>query len=238
MAFIEVKDLTKKYTKKSVDIIALDDISFEINKGEFLSIVGRSGSGKSTFLNLIGGLDTPTSGDIVIDNISLRSMSKKAQEEYRRFTVGMIFQSFNLITYKSALENVKLPMIFSEIPKKARTEKALELLSIVGLQNRTDHIPAEMSGGEAQRVAIARALSNNPKIILADEPTGNLDSKTSVQIINILKELNRSGITIIMITHEKEIAKSASDRIITLSDGKIESIENNIIKNEVDNESV
>lgn len=225
MAFIQVTELTKKYSKKSAEVTALDNISFEINESDFISIVGRSGSGKSTFLNLIGGLDTPTSGDILINGKSLNSMNKKEQSDYRKFSVGMIFQSFNLIPYKSALENVKLPMVFSEIPKKERNEIAVKKLTEVGLQDRIHHIPAEMSGGEAQRVAIARALTNKPGIILADEPTGNLDSATAEQIINILKNLNKSGITIIMITHEKDIAHSASDRIITLKDGKIESIE-------------
>ncbi len=225
MAFIQVTELTKKYSKKLLEVTALDNISFEINEGEFISIVGRSGSGKSTFLNLMGGLDTPSSGDILINGKSLNSMNKKEQSDYRKFSVGMIFQSFNLIPYKSALENVKLPMVFSEIPKKERNEIAVQKLTEVGLKERVHHIPAEMSGGEAQRVAIARALTNKPGIILADEPTGNLDSATAEQIINILKNLNKSGITIIMITHEKDIAHSASDRIITLKDGKIESIE-------------
>lgn len=225
---LEVRNLRKNYYKGNRAIPAVNDISFNVDEGEFISIVGRSGSGKSTFLNLIGGLDTPESGDIIFSGKNLRTMSKKELDLHRRYSVGMIFQSFNLISYRPAIDNVELPMIFSGIPPKDRKAKARNLLEEVGLGDRVDHVPSEMSGGEAQRTAIARSLANDPKMLLADEPTGNLDTSTSEDIINLLGNLNKSkGVTIVMITHEPELAKMFSDRIITLSDGKIISIDQN-----------
>jgi putative ABC transport system ATP-binding protein len=225
---LKVNNLTKVYRKKSVIIPALDEVSFEVGEGEFMTVVGRSGSGKSTLLNLIGGLDTPNIGEIYFDGNRLTDMNKKELELHRRASVGMIFQSFNLISYRSALDNVALPMIFKGLTKKQRRERARELLESVGLAGRINHKPSEMSGGEAQRVAIARAMANQPRMLLADEPTGNLDTNTAGGIMSLLDHLNRDrGITILMITHEMEIAGRVSDRIITLKDGAIEKIDSN-----------
>lgn len=219
---IKLIEAKKIYKKKGNDVHALKGISFEVEEGAYVSIAGRSGSGKSTLLNLIGGLDSLTSGKILFNGNALNEMKKKELELHRRFSIGMIFQSFNLIPFRSAIDNVVLPMVFAELPLKERKKRATELLEMVGLKDRINHIPAEMSGGEAQRVAIARALANNPKVILADEPTGNLDSTTSEEIISILMNLNKTQkITILMITHENDIARRVSDKIITLFDGKV-----------------
>jgi len=223
---IKLINAEKIYKKKGNDVHALKGISFDVEEGAYVSIVGRSGSGKSTLLNLIGGLDSLTSGKILFNGNALDEMKKKELELHRRFSIGMIFQSFNLIPFRPAIDNVVLPMIFAELPLKERKKRASELLELVGLKDRINHIPAEMSGGEAQRVAIARALANNPKVILADEPTGNLDSTTSEEIISILMNLNKlQKITVLMITHENDIARRVSDKIITLFDGKIISSE-------------
>lgn len=201
---------------------ALNNISISIKKGEYISIIGKSGSGKSTLLNLIGGLDTPSSGDLKVREKALQSLNRKELANHRRFTVGMIFQSFNLISSRTAQENVILALIFGGIPRRERKRKANELLALVGLQDRITHKPNELSGGETQRVAIARALANDPEIILADEPTGNLDSSTSVEIIDILVKLNKQkGKTIIMVTHDEEVAEKISDRLIRLRDGMV-----------------
>ena len=219
---LKLENVIKEYIRKEKKVTAVNDISCEFEEGSFVSVVGRSGSGKSTLLNLIGGLDTASSGHIYFQNKSLSEMKRKELELYRRFSIGMIFQSFNLISYYSAIDNVILPMNFADVPKKESRKRAESLLEQVGLSDRINHIPAELSGGEAQRVAIARSLANNPKMILADEPTGNLDSTTSDEIISLLIDLNKKqGITIIMITHESDIAKKVSDKIITLLDGKI-----------------
>jgi putative ABC transport system ATP-binding protein len=219
---VKLINATKFYNKKDKNVIALNDVTCEFEKGSFVSVVGRSGSGKSTLLNLIGGLDTISSGKIIFDGKPLNEMTKKELEIHRRFSIGMIFQSFNLIPYRSAIDNVILPMVFGNIPRNKRKQIAIAHLENVGLKDRMNHIPAEMSGGEAQRVAIARALANNPSLILADEPTGNLDSATSDEIINLLVDLNKNqNISIIMITHESDIAFRISDKIITLLDGKI-----------------
>lgn len=219
---VQLLNATKLYNRKNKNVIALNDVTCDFENGSFISVVGRSGSGKSTLLNIIGGLDTVSSGKIIFDGKSLNEMTRKELEIYRRYSIGMIFQSFNLIPYRSAIDNVMLPMVFGNIPRNKRKQIAITLLEKVGLHDRLNHIPAEMSGGEAQRVAIARALANNPSLILADEPTGNLDSKTSDEIINLLLDLNKNQhISIIMITHESEIALRVSDKIITLLDGKI-----------------
>lgn len=223
---IKVENVSRVYKKGENKIFALNDVSFEINKGEFVSIVGKSGSGKSTILNLLGGLDSSSSGNIFVDNHHLQKMNRKELSHYRKFTIGMVFQSFNLIKSQTAIENVKLALTFGGEARNKRSEKAAELLYNLGLEKRMQHKPSELSGGEAQRVAIARAMANNPKIILADEPTGNLDSNTSNDIIELLKKLNNEqGITIIMVTHDKETAYKISDKIIVLADGKI--LENN-----------
>ncbi len=222
MSIIFVKELVKTYRKGAIEIPAINHLSFSVESGTFLSIVGRSGSGKSTLLNLVGGLDTPTSGSIYFNGIDISGLSRSSLADHRRFHVGMIFQSFNLIYSRNALENVTLAMIFSGIPKKERKDRASDLLKQVGLSDRMFHRPDELSGGETQRVAIARALANDPEVILADEPTGNLDSQTAIEIIDLLIELNQNyRKTILMITHDQQTAQKISHRVIRLLDGKI-----------------
>lgn len=219
---IRSKLLSRIYEKGNVKVTALLDVSFEISEGQFIGIAGKSGSGKSTLLNLIGGLDRPTSGNIFFYQHDLAAMNRYELALHRRLSVGMIFQSFNLVPTLTALDNVILPLIFSGVSRKNRKPRGAELLRQVGLEERKDHFPGELSGGEAQRVAIARALANEPKVILADEPTGNLDSQTSEEIINLLVRLNKDkGLTILMVTHDLETARHISDKIIRLKDGKI-----------------
>jgi len=219
---LSVKELFRYYQKGDQQITAVDSISFDLEEGEFLSVVGRSGSGKSTLLNLLGGLDTATSGEIVFNGTNIARYKRQELALHRRYNVGMIFQSFNLFNTRNALENVVLALIFGELPKKERLLRGEELLRSVGLEDRMKHRPSELSGGEAQRVAIARALANNPKILLADEPSGNLDSQTSGEIMELLMDLNKhQGLTIIMVTHDIAMADKVSDRVIRLLDGKI-----------------
>ena len=219
---LNISNLSKIYQKGKVEIPALRDIYCDIGQGTYLSIVGKSGSGKSTLLNLVGGLDRPTSGQIMVQGEDLGSMSRYEIALYRRFTVGMIFQSFNLIPHRTALENIILPLVFAGIPRRKRKPRAKKLLEQVGLAERINHLPSELSGGEAQRVAIARALANEPQMILADEPTGNLDSSTSAEIVDLLVSLNKDkGLTILMVTHDRETAEAVSDSIITLKEGSI-----------------
>jgi len=219
---LKISNLSKIYKKGNIPIPALRDVSLEVAQGEFVSIVGRSGSGKSTLLNLIGGLDTATSGQIVFKAKNLTQMKRSELANHRRFSVGMVFQSFNLIPYRSALDNVELALTFGGIPRNDRQTIAKKLLSQVGLEHRHEHKPSELSGGEAQRVAIARALANNPAVLLADEPTGNLDSLTSEEIIGLIQNLNRDhGLTVLMVTHENTIAESVSHKVIHFLDGKI-----------------
>jgi len=221
-AILETHDLEKTYRKGSVPIPVLRGVTLGVSEGEYVSIVGRSGSGKSTLLNLIGGLDTATSGRIVVRGADLTEMGRAGLARHRRTTVGMVFQSFNLIQTRTALENVTLALAFGEHPRNDRVRHASELLESVGLGHRLRHTPGELSGGEAQRVAIARALANAPSILLADEPTGNLDSRTSEEVVSVLEELNRGRrLTVIMVTHEEAIARSVSDKILTLLDGRI-----------------
>ncbi len=220
---IEVKTLSKDYYRQHVVIPALKDVTCSIAEGEYFTIVGRSGSGKSTLLNLIGGLDRPTSGHILFSGRDLMDMNRMELAMHRRFSVGMIFQSFNLVHSRTALENVVLALAFGGVPRRKRKARATELLEMVGLGERVHHKPDELSGGEAQRVAIARAMANNPRVLLADEPTGNLDSLTSAEIVGLLLSLNKNrGVTIIMVTHDEDTAKRVSDRIIRLKDGKVE----------------
>ncbi|MFC2115646.1 ABC transporter ATP-binding protein [Bacteroidota bacterium] len=219
---LSISDLSKIYQKGKIEINALKDVSFELEEGKFLGIVGKSGSGKSTLLNMVGGLDTPSSGNIRFDGNELSGMSRYQLALYRRQSVGMIFQSFNLIANRTAMENIILPLTFAGISSSKRKERAVDLLRQVGLEDRIAHLPSELSGGEAQRVAIARAMANEPKMILADEPTGNLDSNTSDEIIDLLVSLNKEkGLTILMVTHDTETAEMVSDRVITLKDGGI-----------------
>jgi putative ABC transport system ATP-binding protein len=219
---VTISHLVKQYHKGRHLIPAVNDVSFQVDRGQFISIVGKSGSGKSTLLNLIGGLDTASSGRIVCDGRDLSAMNRLDLARHRRFTVGMVFQSFNLIPHRSALANVGLALIFGGVSRNKRRDRAADLLAQVGLGHRLGHLPAELSGGEAQRVAIARALANDPSILLADEPTGNLDSGTSKEIIDLLRQLNRErGLTILMVTHELDTARTVSDGVIQLFDGKI-----------------
>jgi putative ABC transport system ATP-binding protein len=208
--------------KGQVEIPALRDVSFDVEDGEFVSIVGRSGSGKSTLLNLVGGLDTPTSGNIIFRDRDLAGMKRSGLALHRRKSVGMVFQSFNLVPHRSALENVMLALTFGGVPRQRRRSLAKDLLAQVGLTQRLNHRPAELSGGEAQRVAIARALANSPEMLLLDEPTGNLDSSTAKEIVDLVLGLNRDrGLTALMVTHEKDTADAVSDRVIRLLDGSI-----------------
>lgn len=217
--YIEVKNLSREYRpSKKVSVEALSGLSFTVDKGEILSLVGSSGSGKSTFLNILGGLDWKYSGDIIVDGKDIRSYN---QNHYRRFVVGTIFQQFHLVPTLNVEENILLPTKFQKRKnRKVALERLQYLLEQVGLEKRRKHYPNELSGGESQRVAIARALIDSPKILLADEPTGNLDSKTGQNIVNLLKELNsKDGVTIILVTHDEKIAKE-TERTITLVDGK------------------
>ena len=219
---LQINQLSRIYEKAKIRIPALQDVSFAVDQGSFIGIIGKSGSGKSTLLNLVGGLDKPTSGQIIFREKDLASMSRQELALHRRHSVGMIFQSFNLIPSRTALENVILPLTFAGIGKNKRRLIARELLEQVGLGDRIDHVPNELSGGETQRVAIARALANQPVMLLADEPTGNLDSQTALEIIALLQDLNKAkGITILLVTHDQETAESVSDRIIRLKDGQI-----------------
>ncbi|MBE0448007.1 MAG: ABC transporter ATP-binding protein [Actinobacteria bacterium] len=218
---IAVTDLVRKYSLGEVLVIALNGVSISIERGEFVSIMGASGSGKSTLLNLIGGLDRFDSGKIMVDGLDITSLDENQLAKYRREKIGFIFQSYNLIPTLTALQNVELPLVFSGTPKKDRLLRAEDILRTVGLEKRMGHRPTEMSGGEQQRVAIARALINKPSIILGDEPTGNLDSKTGEEIMELLTWLNKKdGLTIIMVTHDPEKARYA-DRVIQIKDGRI-----------------
>ncbi|MBN1972337.1 MAG: ABC transporter ATP-binding protein [Sedimentisphaerales bacterium] len=219
--FVEAHNLSKIYSSGKIEVAALRDINLAVKEGTFCGITGTSGSGKSTLMNLLGGLDTPTSGSIKVQGKVISELNSDELALYRRFEVGMIFQSFNLIASYSAMENVAFPLLFADVPKAERTRRAEELLEKVGLLARKNHRPSELSGGEQQRVAIARALINNPKLLLADEPTGNLDSKTSLQIVQTLSDLNKNhGLTIIMISHEEDLLNEFADDIIHLRDGK------------------
>jgi len=217
---VVLENVTKIYKMGSEEIKALDDLSLEIRDGEILVVMGPSGSGKSTFLHLVGCLDRPTSGKILIDGKDISNLRERELARIRNRTIGFVFQQFNLLPRLTALENVELPMIYAGIPKRKRVERAKKLLEMVGLSDRMKHRPSQLSGGQQQRVAIARALANDPKIILADEPTGNLDTKSGEVVINILRDLNRKGLTIVIVTHDPDITIIAH-RVIHLKDGKI-----------------
>lgn len=215
---IDVINLCKTYKLGNVEVPALADVTFSFDRGEFLAIMGPSGSGKSTLMNLIGCLDLPTSGTYRLDGYDIQDMSPNELAEVRNRRIGFVFQNFNLLPRASALENIELPLLYGRVPNASKI--AMDALARVGLADRARHKPAELSGGERQRVAIARAIVNNPAIILADEPTGNLDSKTGREIMNIFTRLNEEGVMIILVTHEKEIAQYAR-QILNMRDGKI-----------------
>ena len=217
---IKVEDLCKIYNPGENEVRALDHVSLEIKKGELVAIIGQSGSGKSTFMNMLGCLDVPTSGKYYLNGTDVSEMTDNELSEVRNREIGFIFQGFNLIPNLDALGNVELPLIYRGLGKQQRKEIAGEALSKVGLENRMDHRPNQLSGGQQQRVAVARAIAAQPPIILADEPTGNLDSKSTIEIMNILKDLHKSGRTVIIITHDDEIANQV-DRVVRIMDGKI-----------------
>ena len=219
-AVIDIQGITKTYVNGKLSVPVLHGIDLQVNKGEFVSIMGPSGSGKSTFMNILGCLDRPTTGSYLLNGDEVATLSDDELAFVRNKQIGFVFQSFNLLTKLTALENVALPMIYAGMDKKSRNERAAALLSSVGLGERMDHLPSELSGGQRQRVAIARALANNPAIIMADEPTGNLDSKSTIDVMNIFRGLYDEGRTIILVTHEPEIATYAS-RNVVLRDGLI-----------------
>jgi ABC-type lipoprotein export system ATPase subunit len=219
---IRAVGVRKRYGSEASPVVALRDVSLTVERGERVALLGKSGSGKSTLLNLLGGLDRPSSGSLEVDGHDLAGLSADGLADYRLASVGMIFQAYNLIPSRTALENVALPMIFSGHSSSARRMAAAEALGSVGLGGRLEHRPAELSGGEHQRVAIARALVNRPAILLADEPTGNLDSATAAEIMELLAEhLGRYGTTMIMVTHDEELARIHADRIVRLKDGQV-----------------
>lgn len=220
MALIELKDVTKRYRVGEQEIVALDHISLSIDEGEFASIIGPSGSGKSTLMHLLGCLDTPTSGSMWIDGIDVSRASSNRLSEMRNQKIGFVFQAFNLLSKFNVLQNVELPMVYSGVPTRERQNRALRAIERVGLSNRIRNNPLQLSGGQCQRVAIARALVNDPKIIFADEPTGNLDSATGESILALFRELSTQGRTIVLVTHDNDIA-SRTFRRIEIHDGKI-----------------
>jgi len=218
---IEVRAVTKIYQMGKSEFRALNNVSLKIKKGEFVALMGRSGSGKSTLMNLLGCLDRPTSGEIIIEGDNISRLTDAQLAEIRGRKVGFIFQTFNLIPTINAVKNVMLPMIFGGILRASREQRAMELLSRMELQNWATHLPSELSGGQQQRVSIARALANNPVIILADEPTGNLDSKTGEQVLEFLSSINREGKTIVLVTHDASLVRHAH-RVIIMKDGEVE----------------
>ena len=219
---IQTVDLVKTYGSTASPARALQGVSLEVRRGERVALLGRSGSGKSTLLNLLGGLDHPTSGSLEVAGLNVARLSRRALSRYRSASVGMIFQAFNLIPSLSAYRNVELPMIFAGLPPRERRARALEALTAVGLAHRLDHLPAQMSGGENQRAAVARALVNGPRILLADEPTGNLDSATAAEVMAlILGHVAEHGATLVLVTHDEELARTSTDRALRLADGRL-----------------
>ncbi len=221
---LKLEEVSKYYEMGDNVVKALDDINVEIMEGDFVAIMGPSGSGKSTAMNLTGSLDLPTKGRIYLDGQDIKKLEESEIAQVRGKKIGFIFQSFNLIQNLTAKENVMLPMLFQGADIKSRNKRAEELLKLVDLENRMEHYPNQLSGGQQQRVAIARALANNPEIILADEPTGNLDTKTGEMVMDFLEKLNQQGKTIIVITHEPELAEAHARKIYSIKDGKIEKI--------------
>lgn len=220
-ALIDIRSLTKVYPMGKAQVRALAGVTLQVQRGEFCCIMGASGSGKSTLLNLIGGLDRPTSGEIEVGDVALHELDENALAAYRRNRVGFVFQSFNLVSTMTAQQNVEFPMVFARVPAGQRHQRARALLEAVGLGQRLTHKPTELSGGEQQRVALARALVNRPSILLADEPTGNLDSSTGSEILDIMLRANREGnVTVVLVTHDPGVARYAS-RVIRMKDGRV-----------------
>ncbi|MDO6471387.1 MULTISPECIES: ABC transporter ATP-binding protein [Maribacter] len=217
---IQIKDLHKSYKMGKNSLHVLKGINFNVEEGELVAIMGSSGSGKSTLLNILGMLDSSDSGEYILDNVPIKDLNETKAARYRNKFLGFVFQSFNLINYKSAAENVALPLYYQKVPRKERQEKALKYLEQVGLKEWAGHLPSELSGGQKQRVAIARALAAEPKVLLADEPTGALDSKTSYEVMDLIQKINDQGNTILIVTHEPDIADMCK-RIVHLKDGVI-----------------
>lgn len=217
---LELKNIYKTYIQGSMEVPVLNDINLAIDEGEYVAIMGPSGSGKSTLMNIIGCIDKPTSGSYLLDGEEIEKYNDKELSQVRNKQIGFVFQNFNLLPRQSALDNVGLPLQYAKVPKKHRKERCLQVLEMVGLEDRVDFKPTQLSGGQKQRVAIARAMVNSPKILLADEPTGALDSKSGIQVMELFRELHKSGVTIIMITHSDEIA-SYADRVIKIIDGEL-----------------
>ena len=219
---LEAREVSRIYKMGTTEVAALDHVSTAVDAGEFVAIQGTSGSGKSTLLNILGGLDHPTCGEVFFNSKPLTPLTKRQMARYRRESVGMIFQNFNLIPTMSAAENVGLALAFTGVRGKQRQKRAFELLDRVGLADRTTHRPSELSGGEQQRVAIARALANRPQVLLADEPTGNLDSTRAHELLGLLREMvTAESLTILMVTHDHELAHSFADRIVLMKDGRV-----------------
>ena len=227
MGYIIAENLTKTYGSGDAVVAAVDGISFKIEEGEFVGIMGESGAGKSTLLGMMGAMNAPTSGSLVVEDIDVYSLRQEQRADFRREFLGFIFQSFHLVPYLTVLENVMLPLVVVKAKKKKKREMALEALTRVGLKDKANRLPNQISGGEKERVAIARSIVNEPPVLLADEPTGNLDTKTSREIMELLLELNREGMTIIMVTHSPECAGYAQ-RILRVSDGKLEKDQSNL----------
>lgn len=217
---IKISDLVKVYKQGSLEVTALKGINLFVDKGEFVSIMGSSGCGKSTFMNVLGCLDSPTSGSFVLDGIEVSKLGENQLAEIRNKKIGFIFQTFNLLPRLTSVENVELPMVYAGVKKSERRRIALDALDKVGLMSRAGHKPHELSGGQRQRVAVARSLVNSPSVLLADEPTGNLDSKSTFEVIDIFKKLNSEGTTIVMVTHEPDVAEHTK-RIVTFKDGVV-----------------
>jgi ABC-type lipoprotein export system ATPase subunit len=225
---IQAEQLCRHYRMGETLIRAVDGVTLTVRTGEFVALLGSSGSGKSSVLNLIAGLDRPTSGSVIVQDLDLAKLSREELAKYRLHTVGMVFQSFNLIASMTLAENVELPMRFAEVDREKRDHLAREALARVGLQARMNHRPSELSGGEQQRAALARALINRPQLLLADEPTGNLDSHTGTEILNMVREFNQQlGMTVVMVTHERALAERYAQRLIFLADGKLVGDESN-----------
>ena len=232
MALIEIKNLVKTYRTDAIETTALNAINVNIDQGEFIAVMGPSGCGKSTFLNILGLLDKPDSGSYVFDSKEMSGLSEKQRGRLRKNNIGFVFQSFNLIDELSVFENVELPLIYLKVPASQRKEKVQEMLERMGISNRGDHYPQQLSGGQQQRVAVARALIADPKVILADEPTGNLDSAHGDEVMKLLTELNKAGTTIVMVTHSPHDAGFAS-RIINLFDGEVVSGDGKVATTEI-----